>query len=230
MRFASLSNRLMRVHLADTFTSNYKELGLSVVENVVDERTEQTMLSEVDARLAKLDYAPTHFDGVITGYREFSMVNEHAEHPFCASVLDTLRHRFFGDVDSLQCHVLDYLPRGRVFKHVDNVEFAGELLVGVSLGSATLMRFTSVDDDGRSLCELMIPPRSAYTMRQSGRFEWTHETPPHDVDERRAFYADSPFDSEWIESAIQLPSARRVAFILRQVHPDELKFRVQLSR
>jgi alkylated DNA repair dioxygenase AlkB len=52
------------------------------------------------------------------------------------------------------------------------------IVVGVSLGSASRMRFQRGKGEERRVAQLVLEPRSAYVLKGSSRWQWQHSIPP----------------------------------------------------
>ena len=195
---------LKPVRLAPNFTSGYDEFGLDIIPDFVDAATASLLVQELHPRLKKLDYLDTHWDQVITGYREFQFWPSEKSprgYPACEAAFQRMTAQFFPPGHRvLGAHVLDYTPLGHVRAHLDSVEFAGPILAGLSLISPVVMRFKHQSTD--SVFDAIIPANSVYLMSQSARYEFTHETPPPEDDFGKALY-DCP------------RTGQRIAFIIR---------------
>jgi alkylated DNA repair protein (DNA oxidative demethylase) len=53
-----------------------------------------------------------------------------------------------------------------------------ELVIGISLGSAAMMRFSKPPELGGASLDIMIPPRSLYLMSGEARHVYQHSLPP----------------------------------------------------
>lgn len=200
-RGASNLVRIVRAPVERPEWSRFDQFGLRVFSEVVNEEEEAAIVAELASRLRKLDYLPSHWDGVITGYREFQLgtqSDEESRHPRTTSIVSRLKQRYFRhlsqmnealhpsewpDVEepALGAHVLDYKPTGFVRPHIDSVEFAGPLLTGLSLISPVVMRFVMKPPNEHAseqscVVDAIIPPRSIYYMSLASRYECTHET------------------------------------------------------
>jgi alkylated DNA repair dioxygenase AlkB len=81
------------------------------------------------------------------------------------------------DPDGLaQILVTRYPPGAPIGWHRDAPMFG--LVVGVSLGSASRMRFQRGKGEERRTWELELAPRSAYVLAGQARWTWQHSVPP----------------------------------------------------
>jgi DNA oxidative demethylase len=78
--------------------------------------------------------------------------------------------------DLAQILVTRYPPGAPIGWHRDAPMFG--LVVGVSLGSTSRMRFQRGTGADRQTWELELAPRSAYVLTGSARWAWQHSVPP----------------------------------------------------
>jgi alkylated DNA repair dioxygenase AlkB len=76
-----------------------------------------------------------------------------------------------------QTLVTRYPPKATIGWHRDAPPF-GPSIAGVSLASASRMRFQRVLDDVRYVHEQVLEPRSAYLLTGTARSAWEHSIPP----------------------------------------------------
>ena len=69
-------------------------------------------------------------------------------------------------------HVLDLLPRGEVFPHVDHVKYAGPVIIGLCLLTPAIMQLTEVSGPG--VVNALLQPRSLYIMSGAARWDYKH--------------------------------------------------------
>jgi alkylated DNA repair protein (DNA oxidative demethylase) len=87
----------------------------------------------------------------------------------------------FSDVDpeSFAEALVSFYPRGATISWHKDVRAFGGVVVGVSLGSACVMRFQRIAAGGeRRVFEQPLAPRSAYVLTGSARWTWQHSIPP----------------------------------------------------
>ena len=77
----------------------------------------------------------------------------------------------------VQALVSRYPPGAPIGWHRDAPMF-GSKVVGVSLASASRMRFQRTVGGIRHVYELELPPRSAYVLSEKARTAWQHSIPP----------------------------------------------------
>jgi alkylated DNA repair dioxygenase AlkB len=110
--------------------------------------------------------------------------NELRDAPPVPAAFDFLRKRVaqWADVapgDFVQLLIAEYAPGTPLGWHRDVPDY--ELVVGVSLGSAAVLRFRPYPHTpGRKATarEIEVAPRSVYALRGAARWEWQHSVPP----------------------------------------------------
>ncbi|KAG8786378.1 hypothetical protein FRC15_011541 [Serendipita sp. 397] len=118
------------------------------------------------------EFEQGHFDGVIRHYREARITDPQWASLDSDGELITILQRIKSLLPSVdtQCHVLHLSSRGEILPHIDNVDASGSIILGVSLGSARVLRLESVGhqttEDGLPLYyELLLEPGSCYIQR-----------------------------------------------------------------
>ncbi len=88
--------------------------------------------------------------------------------------------RFAGTAPGAFVHVLlaRYDPGAGIGWHRDRPQF--EQVVGVSLGSAAMLRFRQRTDGGFRRANVRLEPRSAYLLSGDVRHQWEHSIAPGD--------------------------------------------------
>nr|WP_091336518.1 alpha-ketoglutarate-dependent dioxygenase AlkB [Micromonospora rhizosphaerae] len=76
-----------------------------------------------------------------------------------------------------QALVTRYPPDSVIGWHRDAPIF-GPTVVGLSLGSACLLRFQRGTGENRRVYELELAPRSGYVLTEAARSSWQHSIPP----------------------------------------------------
>jgi alkylated DNA repair protein (DNA oxidative demethylase) len=159
--------------------------GLRFRDDVISEAEETDLLE----RFAGLDVRPLVLHGVPSrrltrafgvGY-DFDTRGTSEVDPIPDYLLG-LRDRAaaFGEVDPstfVEALVTRYPPGATISWHKDVMVF-GAVVVGVSLGSACVMRFQrTAAGGGRRVFEQPLPPRSAYALTGAARWAWQHSIP-----------------------------------------------------
>jgi alkylated DNA repair protein alkB family protein 7 len=95
-------------------------------------------------------------------------------------------------VQWLPCHAIDLKREGELTAHVDSIKFSGDLVAGLSLRSASIMRLMIPEDDygddddnsdapadGKvGHVDLYLPPLSLYVLTGVGRYRYSHQLLP----------------------------------------------------
>jgi len=80
-------------------------------------------------------------------------------------------------------HVLDLSAEGHIKPHVDSARFCGDVVAVLSLLSDCVARFV-VEMDQSQKVDCLVPRRSLYVMRDSARYDFTHENLDNDVSDQ----------------------------------------------
>jgi alkylated DNA repair protein alkB family protein 7 len=167
--------------------------SFTVINNYVTEKEEEELMKEVDTSFKRRKYQYSHWDGVITGYRETEKANW--SHPVCQSVID----RLHGNANDSPVHVLDLASDGFIRPHIDSVKFCGDTISSISLLSDSIMKLTHHINKDKWILAL-LPRYSLYIMKGLVRYEYAHEILPDHL---------SNFNGHHI------PRSRRVSIISR---------------
>ncbi|KAJ3120967.1 Alpha-ketoglutarate-dependent dioxygenase alkB 7, mitochondrial [Nowakowskiella sp. JEL0407] len=134
-------------------------------------------------------YEDSHYDKVITGYRECSIsswslpasnfVSNSTE--FTISSLLARAKSFVPEVKRwLAPHLLELadpsLKPSEIRAHVDNLGASGSVIMGICLSSPAIIVFRHTTDP-RRVFSALVPERCLYLQRDELRFDYTHEIP-----------------------------------------------------
>ncbi|XP_044737902.1 alpha-ketoglutarate-dependent dioxygenase alkB homolog 7, mitochondrial [Chrysoperla carnea] len=200
----SLVNKTENIHLSQAFY-NGKEIDkdkllqdMLVYEDFLTESEEKTLLDEIEPYLKRLRYEFDHWDDAIHGYRETERLHWNEDN---SKTLKKVRDIAFPpDIAQLaHVHVLDLAPKGFIKPHIDAVRFCGTTIAGLSLLSDSVMRLVH-DKKKLYTADVLLKRRSLYIMRNSARFDYTHEI----LNEK-----ESVFNKK------EVPRDRRVSIICR---------------
>ncbi len=151
---------------------------LILYKNFVNEAEEQALLAELEPLLAARKYENTHWDAVISGYREL----ERARFGPAARKIITKCVRVLPTRKIMPIHILDLHQNGRILAHVDSVTSSGPLLAGLCLLSDCVMQLT--EDANRTSgarIEVLLPRRSFYVYSSAARYQFAHAIPTEQV-------------------------------------------------
>ncbi|XP_026313471.1 alpha-ketoglutarate-dependent dioxygenase alkB homolog 7, mitochondrial [Hyposmocoma kahamanoa] len=148
---------------------------MQVLPEFISEQEETSLLAELEPVLKKMRYEFDHWDNAIHGFRE---TERSAWWPQNEAVLARVRARALppggaGGAPLPYAHVLDLAPAGRIKPHVDAVRFCGEVIAGLCLSSAAVMRLRH-ERDARLVLDALLPRRCLYVMRGTARYEFSH--------------------------------------------------------
>nr|XP_039252902.1 alpha-ketoglutarate-dependent dioxygenase alkB homolog 7, mitochondrial-like [Styela clava]XP_039252910.1 alpha-ketoglutarate-dependent dioxygenase alkB homolog 7, mitochondrial-like [Styela clava] len=148
-----------------------KEMVL--INNFITEDEEQCLMKDIEPKWKRLKYQFDHWDDAIQGYRETEVSNWSET---SSNILNRLRNAAFAEKDSQRAlvHVLDLAEDGYIKPHVDSVKFCGRVIAGLSLLTPSVMRLINEKDKSKQIT-VLLNRRSLYIMRDSIRFEYTHE-------------------------------------------------------
>ncbi|KAI9505228.1 hypothetical protein GGI25_002201 [Coemansia spiralis] len=121
-------------------------------------------------------------------------------------ILERVWSLFPDDLAWLPPHILDLHQDGHILPHVDNPDYSGHVVGGLSLLGHAVSTFKHVDDP-RVRVDVMLAPRSLYFMANQVRYRFTHEIT---VD---------PGQRIWQGELV--PRARRISLMFRDAKEPE---------
>ncbi|KAK3923432.1 Alpha-ketoglutarate-dependent dioxygenase alkB-like protein 7, mitochondrial [Frankliniella fusca] len=144
-----------------------------VHDDFLSDVEEKIIFDEVEPYISRLHYEYDHWDNAIHGFRETERL--HWTKPSSA-ILDRVRGIAFpeGKSQLKHVHVLDLSENGFIKPHIDSVKFCGDTIAGLSLLSDSVMRLVH-DKDCNKIVDVLLKRRSLYVMRDSARYNYTHE-------------------------------------------------------
>ena len=158
--------------------------GLDYREGFVTEREAQALIGYLEAE----DLTPFRFHGWLGnrktktyGWRyDFDEASFAPAIPQWLHPLRAKAAKLAGIAPDEFAHVLlaRYDPGAGIGWHRDRPQF--EDVVGISLGSAAVMRFRQRSPDGFRRAKVHLEPRSAYLLSGEVRHEWEHSIAPSD--------------------------------------------------
>lgn len=160
----------------DPDTKEILARDMQVIYDFISEKEESQLFDEVEPYLRRLKYETSHWDDAIHGYREterkvWSEKNK--------AVIQRVRDTAFpaGTPQLAYVHVLDLQKEGYIKPHVDAVKFCGNTIAGISLLSPSIMRLVHTEDKTK-FADILLERRSLYIMKDSARYDYTHEVLP----------------------------------------------------
>lgn len=168
-----------------------------LIEDFINESEEHMLYEEAEKSLRRTPYEYNHWDDAIHGYREMEKRNWLPERQM---IINRIVHRAFDGGASPLVHILDLAPDGIIKPHVDSSRYCGNVIAGLSLLSNCIMRLIRVDEtvyyqrkentDASTptppstpkstpkydyLVDVLLKRRSLYIMKDSARYNFTHE-------------------------------------------------------
>ena len=205
--------------------------GLVLQHDFISRDEESELLAIADEKLAGEPYVSSHYDGVISGYRECGVPILDIHSPGAAAAVQRQRQvawsathgakrRGIGMFPHVQ--VIDMPASGRINAHRDNMKMFGEFTAGLNLLSSAVMRFVPCTTAGKTAqlpsFDVVLRPRTLYVMHGSLRWQYTHAV--LDADETDAVLADISQSSEnddGFSSTLAGRRGRRVSIIVRDL-------------
>jgi len=145
---------------------------LLLYDDFVNQQEHDSLMKEIDRSFRRTKYQYDHWDGAICGFRETEKSRWQPENEVIVQRIRDVA--FVGETFSPLTHVLDLAKDGSISPHIDSVKFCGSLISGLNLMSSAVMRFVHNEDKG-IVIDLLLPVLSLYVMKDSLRFDFTHE-------------------------------------------------------
>ncbi|MBW0533676.1 hypothetical protein O181_073391, partial [Austropuccinia psidii MF-1] len=129
-----------------------------------------------------------HFDQVISGYREAQVTELNLSSKTNATKISQVKC-MFDEIISLSpsfqqkfplIHLLHLAADGKIDRHIDNTDASGSTIVGLSLGSARVMRLGQPNSPIESHAKVLLSPGSLYIQRDSVRYKLEHSIKAND--------------------------------------------------
>mmetsp|Transcript_29606 Transcript_29606/g.41660 ORF Transcript_29606/g.41660 Transcript_29606/m.41660 type:complete len:262 (+) Transcript_29606:115-900(+) len=155
------------------YSPNPHEKLLEIFPEYISQQEHDSLVSELEPILKKKKFQSSHWDKVITGFRELEKANWTASN---AAIFQRIKDMFPDTAWLYGVHVLDLAEEGYIGPHVDSVKFSGRYIIGLCLLSSSIMRLTHVRTKDK--IDLLLRPRSLYVLRDELRYEYDHEILP----------------------------------------------------
>ncbi|KAG5880884.1 hypothetical protein JTB14_001460 [Gonioctena quinquepunctata] len=197
--------------LCQDFAKESPEFSASLVDSMtlhydfLSEGEEKSIMDEIEPYMKRLRYEFDHWDDAIHGYRETERLNWNEEN---TKILNRVRSIAFPPhVSQLKfVHILDLDKNGYIKPHIDAIRFCGDTIAGLSLLTDSVMRL--VHDQHKHLyADILLKRRSLYIMKNSARFDYTHEI----LNNEKSYFRDEKISKD-----------RRISVICRN-EPDPNK-------
>ncbi|CAB4401085.1 unnamed protein product [Rhizophagus irregularis] len=126
-------------------------------------------------------YQPSHFDHVIHNYRECQVTSwtngDNEIEQEINDLLDNKVYNLFSKIKWLPIHILELAESiGGIKPHVDNIEYSGNIVVGICLISPTVMILRHINNPECKF-SVLLEPGCLYVQRDTIRYNFTHEIP-----------------------------------------------------
>lgn len=167
-----------------------------VIENFISEEEESRLCAEAEKTMKRMRYQYDHWDDAIHGYREMEKTNWWPENE---GIFNRIRSKAFVADVLPHVHILDLAADGIIKPHVDSSRYCGSTIAGVSLLTDCIMRMKRIDEKkyeqeriGEApnnkdeivyrefdyFADVLLRRRSLYIMKDSARYNFTHEVLP----------------------------------------------------
>lgn len=194
------SNQLFEFH--NDWPLNVKKSfceHMIVIEDFITLAEEERLVSEAEKSMkrARMRYQYDHWDNAIHGYREMEKTEWQQENE---KILNNVRTKAFDSNILPHVHILDLAADGIIKPHVDSSRYCGSTIAGLSLLTDCIMRLKRVDEnqykqnkEGEDetlrpsqsemtefnyFVDILLKRRSLYIMKNSARYNFSHEVLP----------------------------------------------------
>lgn len=125
--------------------------------NFITENEEIELIKEISRKLRFMRWNKGHFDGKISNYREY-MTQELRQFPTLDHLMQTrINDRMLGK-DLLPVHILELNHDGEILPHVDNINYSGSVIAGLSLQRDSILTLSNTSESE----SIELPRRSFY--------------------------------------------------------------------
>lgn len=124
--------------------------------NFISELEEQEIISEVMRKMKFMRWNEGHFDGKIHNYREY-LASNLSQLPRVNELMNRVSDFMMGK-EILPVHILELRHDGKILPHIDNIEYSGSIIAGLSLQRDSILTLSdSVESES-----ILLPRRSFY--------------------------------------------------------------------
>ncbi|XP_048255619.1 alpha-ketoglutarate-dependent dioxygenase alkB homolog 7, mitochondrial-like [Haliotis rufescens] len=161
---------------SDAATEDILARDMIIHEDFLSAEEEKSLLDEVEPYMKRLRYEHDHWDDAIHGYRETERRKWNERN---MTILQRVKDLAFppGTPQLAYIHILDISKEGYIKPHVDAVRFCGNTIAGLNLLSSAVMKLVHEKDKDR-FASILLRQRSLYIMKDSARYDYTHEVLP----------------------------------------------------
>jgi hypothetical protein len=118
------------------------------------------IVSELSQKLKKIRWNDSHFDKNITNYKEFTISDSKSFPVFYTTALPKITSYLYAE-NMLPVHVLELGEDGSISPHIDNQEYSGSVIAGLSLQRDSTLIFSNAFEK----VQIKLPRRSFYVQR-----------------------------------------------------------------
>uniref|UniRef100_A0A1B6LUG8 Alpha-ketoglutarate-dependent dioxygenase AlkB-like domain-containing protein n=1 Tax=Graphocephala atropunctata TaxID=36148 RepID=A0A1B6LUG8_9HEMI len=153
--------------------------NMLIIDSFLSTEEEKSLLIEIEPYMKRLHYEFSHWDNAIHGYRETERLKWNDDN---TKIINRVRDSAFlpGSPQLRHVHILDLAEEGYIKPHIDSVRFCGNTIAGLSLLTDCVMRLV-YDKDKSKVIDILLKRRSLYIMRDSVRYDFTHEILPNET-------------------------------------------------
>lgn len=126
----------------------------------ITEAEELLLVSELFKKLKSMRWSDGHFDDKICNYREFC-ISDNSAYPVLNDIIQTRIVKLMHGRQLLPVHILELRKDGYIKPHIDNHNYSGKIIAGLSLKQDSLLTLSDPKNPSNS-CSIVLPRRSFY--------------------------------------------------------------------
>lgn len=127
--------------------------------NFISENEEQQLLKEINQKIKYIRWSEGHFDRKIINYREYLATDIMKFDSFSQITKARINAQMMGK-DLLPVHILELKKDGLILPHIDNINYSGSIIAGLSLQRDGILTFS----DSKESESIELPRRSFYRL------------------------------------------------------------------
>lgn len=125
--------------------------------NFITENEELELIKEISGKFKFMGWNKGHFDEKISNYREY-LTQDLMQFPTLEHLMKTrISDRMLGK-DLLPVHILELNHDGEISPHIDNINYSGSLIAGLSLQRDSILTLSNASESE----SVELPRRSFY--------------------------------------------------------------------
>lgn len=126
----------------------------------ITEAEEALLAGELSRKLKSMRWSDGHFDDKICNYREFC-ISDSSAYPVLNDIIQNRIVKLTLGRQLLPVHILELRKDGYIKPHIDNHNYSGKIIAGLSLKQDSLMTLSDPNNPSNS-CSIVLPRRSFY--------------------------------------------------------------------